>query len=203
MKNTGVKAKLKGEIKFLEIELNNRKKKFGIDLYNMLTNDKAKMLGISSGTLKVQEPLRVAFNFTKQDISSIEANKDIKQKDLDVLEVKGASSMPNNTANDKMKIAGRAVSNASKEAKLKGEMILLDREIKILKEKFGLDVFDKLQTSEETKKKSLGSKIRSAVNNNTQHEIDIQGCIDVAKADVTRIDGKIKSKEFEITNLDS
>ena len=211
MKNTGVRAKIKGEIKLLELECNNRKKKFGIDLYDMVTQDKAKMLGLSSGTLVLGQQghgeeglLKQPFDNARQDIEGILAKKEVKQKDLDVLEVKGPQSMPNTTANDKMKQAGRAVSNAGKEAKLRTEMAMLDREIKIRKENFGLEIFDVLKSSENEKKKKAGiaSKLRQSINTNAQHEAEIQACIDAAKADVTRIDGKIKSKEFEAANLE-
>ena len=172
------------------------------------------MLGISSGTLlggqSHFDELRTSFDLTRQDISSIQAKKDMKQQELDVLEVKGPSSMPNTTMNDKMKQASCAVTNAGKEAKLKTEMLMLDREMKLRKEDFGLDIFPKVLSTEELKASGqykgngIGAKLRNSISgSNAQHEIDIQGCIDVAKADVTRIEGKIKSKEFEITSLSS
>ena len=201
MKNTGVKAKLKGEIKFLEMECAGRKKKFGVDLYDLLTKDKNKLLGMSSGTLG-QKELHQPFELAKDDIAGIQAKKDVKQKDCDVLEVKGPQSMPDQTAGDKMKQAGRAVSNAGKEAKLRTEMALLERDMKIRKENFGLEIIDVLKTSEDLKSKGIGKKIRNSITNNTQHETEIQACIDAAKADVARIEGKIRSKEFEITALE-
>jgi hypothetical protein len=201
VKSTGLKAKASAEVKLLELEGRNRKKRFGIELYQLLTTDKTKMLGLSSGTLGPEE-LRAPFESARQAIAGIEAKKDIIQKDLDVLEVKGPGTMPDETVNDKMKQAGRAVTNAGKEAKLKAERALLDREIKIRQEDFGLEAFDVVKSSEEQKEKGIRDKIRSSLNANSKNEQDIQACIDMAKIDLARIEGKIQSKRTEIASLD-
>ena len=198
MKKSGQKTKIRGEIALMEREINGRKKTFGIELYDMMTNDKNKLLGVAAGTLFKghQMELKEPFERARDDIAGIQARKDVKQKDLDVLEVKGASTMPDATLEQKMNKAGRAISNGASGTKLRGQMALLDREMKIRKEEFGIEVFDLSQGS---KKNESGDSILSGL---SEQEHDIQSCIDKAKEDVAAIHDRIKSKESEMSTLD-
>lgn len=205
VKKSGQKTKLRGNIVLLEREATARKKVFGIDLYDMMTNDKNKLLGVTAGTLfkGQQTELKEPFEKAKDDIYGIQAQKDIKQKDLDVLEVKGANTLPDSTINQKMSKAGRAISNASNGTKLQAQMALLDREMKIRKEQFGVEVFDLSKASDEKESKGgLRASISNSLSNITQQEKDIQAVIDKGKKDVGVIESRIKSKQSEINMLD-
>ena len=193
MKKSGLKTKLRGEIALCERDIVGRKKTFGIELYDMMTTDKQKLLGVSAGTLfkDKQVELKEPFERARDDMAGIQARKDIKQKDLDVLEVNTADAMPDATLNEKMAKAGRAITNASNSTKLKAQMALMDRDMKIRKEQFGLEVYDLTKASEE-----------GGLDGLSEQEKDIQACIDTAKSDVASIEGKIKSKEDEIKMLD-
>ena len=204
MKNTGLKTKIHGEIALLEREATSRKKKFGVDLFDVLTQDKQKLLGVAAGTLfqGKQVDLKEPFDKARDDIAGIQAKKDIKQKDLDVLEVKGSHTLPDSTMNDKVKKAGKAVADAGTSAKLKTEMALLDRDMKIRKEQFGLEVFELVKASDSKEKQGISGAVQNALSNMSQQEKDIQACIDEAKADIALIEGKIESKRREIKMLD-
>jgi predicted nucleic acid-binding Zn-ribbon protein len=205
VKKSGQKTKLRGNMALLDREATARKKVFGIDLYDMMTNDKNKLLGVTAGTLfkGQQTELKEPFEKARDDISGIQAQKDIKQKDLDVLEVKGAGTLPDTTINQKMTKAGRAISNASNGTKLQAQIALLDREMKIRKEQFGVEVYGLSKASEE---KESGGGIRASISSTlsslSKQEKDIQECIDKAKKDVGAIEGRIKSKQTEIGILD-
>lgn len=188
----------------LERESNARKKKFGVDLYDCLTTDKNKLLSVAAGTIfqTKQAELKQPFDTARDDMSSIQIKKDIKQKDLDVLEVKGAHTMPDTTAGEKVKKAGAAVSNAATATKIKAEMALLDREMKIRKEQFGMEVFELTQASDADEKKGVKGAVAGVISSVSQQEKDIQACIDEAKADIALIEGKITSKQREIGMLD-
>lgn len=210
VKKEGKKVQLQGEIQLLKRELTARQKTFGIELYDLLTNDKQTLLGVTAGTLfkgqsnnaGIKEPLERA----REDIAGMQAKKDIKQKDLDVLEVKGAHTLPDYTLGQKASKAGAAVKNGAKGTKLQAEMALLDRDMKIRKEQFGIQVFDAAKPSDgggEEKHKTMNpvKRITNAVAGLSQEEQAIQACIDKAKEDVAKIEGKIQSKQFEIHTL--
>ena len=204
MKNKGLKTRCQAEIKLLERESNTRKKKFGVDLYDALTTDKKKMLNVVAGTIfkgkqaEVKEP----FEKAKDDIAGILAKKEIKNKEIAVLEAHGSHTLPDYSAGDKAKKAAKAVSDAGKEAKIKAEMALLDREAKIRKEQFGLEVYALTTASDESAKKGVKGAVKNALANLSEQEKEIQQVIDEAKADVALIEGKITSKQREINLLD-
>lgn len=203
VKKEGQKVKLQGEIALLKRDITGRQKAFGVELYDLLTNDKQKLLGVSAGTLfkGQQEELKEPFERAREDVVGIQSRKDQKQKELDVLEVKGAHTLPDYTVGQKANKAGRAIANGAKGTKLQAEMAFLDREIKVRKEQFGVDVFALARNSEERKSKNPVKRLSTAVANLSQQEQDIQACIDKAKADVTRLEGKIHSKQMEIHSL--
>jgi hypothetical protein len=204
VKSKGIKTKLQGNISLLERESNTRKKKFGVDLYDCLTTDKNKLLSVAAGTIfqNRQAELKQPFDAARDDMSSIQVKRDIKQKDLDVLEVKGAHTLPDTTPGEKIKKAGAAVSNAATATKIKTEMALIDREMKIRKEQFGLEVFELTKASDADVKKGIKGAVAGVMSGLSQQEKDIQTCIDEAKADVALIEGNISSKQREISMLD-
>lgn len=204
VKNNSKKLKLQGEISLLKREVNTRQKSLGVELYNIITNDKNKLLGMSAGTLfkSDQEELKDAFERARDDIANVGARKDILQNELDVLEVKSASTLPNTTVEQKMNKAGRAISNGARGTKLQAQMALLDREMKIRKEQFGVEVFADLKPSEGGKEKNPIKRISNAVAGLSKQEQDIMACIDTAIADVVKIEGRMKSKQHEISSID-
>lgn len=206
VKNEGKKVKLQGEIQLLKRELTARQKVFGIELYDLLTNDKQTLLGVTAGTLfkgntANQTEMKEPFERAREDIMVIQAIKDGKQKDLDVLEVKGAHTLPDATMGQKAAKAGAAMKNGAKGTKLQAEMALLDRDMKIRKEQFGVQIFHVTRNSEDKKTNNPVKKLSNAVTNLSQQEQLIQNCIDKAKTDVARIEKKIESKQFEIHAL--
>ncbi len=201
MKKSGLKTKLRGEILLAEREGRARKKRFGVDLYDLLTNDKQTLLGVSAGTLfkgaNDDGELKLALERSRDDIAGMQVRKDEKQKELDVLEIKGSHTMPSYTVGQKMSQAGRAVSDAGVAAKLRTQMALLDREMKIRKEEFGLEVFDLVKDSAESGKGPMAS-----ISSVSVQEKGIQEVIDQAKNDVAAIETKMRSKEREIGMID-
>ncbi len=193
---------MQGEIQLLKIERTTRIKKFGVEFFDLLTNDKQKLLGVSAGTLfKEEQGWKEPLQQAREDVAGIQMRKDVKQKDLDVLEVKGSHTLPDTTFQQKAAKAGRAVQDSAKSTKWQADMALLDREMKIRKEQFGLEAFDLTQKSEEQTTGNPVQRLTKAVANLSAQEQEIQSCIDKAKADVARIDGKINSKQKEIHAL--
>lgn len=206
VKKSGQKTKLRGEVMLLEREANARKKLFGIQFYDLVTNDKNKLLGMSAGTIfkGKREELKEPFERARDDIAGHQAQKDIHQKDLDVLEVKGAHSLPDHTVGQKVNKAGATMSNAATATKIAGQIALIDRQMKIRKEEFGMEVFGNVMEGEEGEKKGgIKKRLTATVQSLTPHEKEIQACIDAAKSDVKAIGDKIKSKQTQMGFLDS
>lgn len=77
-------------------------------------------------------------------------------------------------------------------------MLLIDRDIKIRKELFGLELFDLLSDSEENEeggKKGIKKRISQSLAGVTQQEKDIQSTIDQFKKDISAIQERIRSKQ--------
>jgi len=197
----GTTTKLRGDITLLERDVTAKKKKFGIELYDLLTDDKKNLLGVAAGTIfkKQETELKEPFERARDDINEIQGRKDAKQQELDVLEVKSASTLPDTTVNEKMKKAGKAINDAAVSAKLKAEMALLDREIKARKEEFGIDVYELTKAAEEKKKGGISGAVTDALT--SQQEKDIQACIDRAKKDISPVETRMEGKKREIEQI--
>lgn len=203
VKKAGQKTKLRADIAMAEREVRGRQKKFGVDLYDVLTNDKQKLLGVSAGTLfkGKKDELKMAFERARDDIAGKLARKEELQRKRDVLEVKGAHTMPDTTVGEKMNKAGKAVADAGTDTKLRAQQALLDREIKIRKEEFGLEVFHVVKPSEQ-KDRGVKGALSNAISSLSEHEKDIQSIIDLAKKDVDAIDRKIQSLNRQMHMVD-
>lgn len=202
VKKSTQKTKLRADIALAERESRSRQKKLGVDLYDVLTNDKQKLLGVSAGTLfkgKQDDLLKMALERARDDIAGKLARKEELQRKRDVLEVKGAHTMPDTTIGEKASKAGKAVTDAGTDTKLRAQQALLDREIKIRKEEFGLEIFHAVKPSEQ-KDRGIKGAISNAISND--HEKDIQSVIDLAKKDVDAIDRKIQSLNRQMHMVD-
>jgi hypothetical protein len=203
VKKSGQKTKLRADIALIELESKARQKKFGVDLYDVMTNDKQKLLGVSPGSLfkGKNDELKVAFERARNDIAGKLARREELQRKRDVLEVKGAHTMPDATVGEKINKASKAVADAGTDTKLRAQQALLDREMKIRKEEFGLEVFHLVKTSEQ-KDKGIKGALANAISSLSEHEKDVQSIIDLAKKDVDAIDQKIQSLNRQINILD-
>lgn len=208
VKNAAEKTKLRGDIALSQRSINARKKKFGVEFFDILTSDKQNALGMSAGTLSVfkkggqNDELREAFEQARDDIRAKQANKDQLQNKLDIMEVKGVHTMPDVTMGQKLSKTGKMFSNAGTGTKLRAQMTLLDREMKIRKEEFGLEVFDLAKSTEDKEKKGLKGAISKAMTGLSEQEKEIQKTVDSAKKDVETLEGKIVSMERQITFLE-
>ena len=209
VKNVAEKTKLRGDVALAQRGIMARKKKFGEEFFDVLTNDKQKLLGVSAGTLSVfkkgtqNDELRAAFERVRDDIRGKQARKEKLQNRLDVMEVKGSHTMPDGTMGQKLSKTGRMFSNAGTGTKIRAQMALIDREMKIRKEEFGLEVFDMAKTTEDKQKKGLKGTISKAMTGLSEQDKDMQKIVDTAKKDVEAIEGRVTSLERQITFLES
>jgi hypothetical protein len=213
VKNAAEKTKLRGDIALTQRHITARKKKFGEEFYDVLTNDKQKSfggIGVSVGTLSVfkksenDDPMTIAFETCRGDIRCMQVRKEEHNKQLDVMEVKGCHTMPDETIGQNIRKTGRMFSDAGVGTKVRAQMALIDREMKIRKENFGLEVYDFAKTSDDKEKKGgFKGTISKALSGLSEQEKEIQKTIDVAKKDVKGIEGRVISLERQIAFLDS
>jgi len=209
VKNAAEKTKLRGDIALTQRGIMARKKKFGEEFYDILTNDKQNLLGVSAGTLSVfkkggkNDELRAAFERARDEIRGKQASKEELQNRLDVMEVKGSHTMPDGTIGQKFSKTGKMLSNAGTGTKIRAQMTLIDREVKIRKEEFGLEVYDLAKTTENKEKNGIKGAISKAMTGLSDNEKEIQKVVDTAKKDVEAVEGRVKSLERQITFLDS
>jgi hypothetical protein len=212
VKNAAEKTKLRGDIALTQRGITARKKKFGEEFYDVLTNDKQKLLGgigVSAGTLSVFKKssndgtMQIAFETCRDDIRCMQARKEEHNKQLDVMEVKGCHTMPDETIGQNIRKSGKMFADAGVGTKIRAQMALIDREMKIRKENFGLEVYDIAKTSDDKEKMGgLKGTISKALAALSEQEKEIQKIVDVAKNE-EGIEGRVISLERQIAFLDS
>jgi hypothetical protein len=179
-KNATIKTKIKAELALLDRDEKARQKKFGVEIFNLLTaSDKE--------TECFQEAqANVMVEGCKADIQALLAQKEEKnQKQADIATSRGAAP-PSVTTSEKFKQAGSRMSECGTDAKLSVEKTMLDSKVKARKEKFGVEVYDLVATADGTPSST---------------EEGIQACINTAKKDVDHIRTKKEKKEAEIAAL--
>jgi hypothetical protein len=226
VQSAALQAKGKGEIALMDREMATRKKAFGIALFDlMLAIDKATIKAkmktpslLASYSNMESAALMSCYEVAKAEVTKILNKKSLKERELDFLELESLNQ-PTDTAAQKAKAAGNWIANAGTETKLIASLALLDREIRIQKEAFGLKAYDLLPgespqlvtMKDPADAKNAGLK-RAAEETKVKEEAlelshvmaikgNIQTCIDDAKVDIERIQLKKDKKLQEISIL--
>jgi hypothetical protein len=220
VKNAGIKAKLQGEIALLDRQVLTRQQAFGVELYDLLHRlEKSSNSVVNPVFLGTQsQSIKQVFDTTQLTIREWAAKKDAKADQVEHLQVDRERARPVTTASEQWKRAGQWVSSNSAEAKLTAEMAYLDRQIRLQKEAFGVQVFELVTpsagtvssttttTTSATPNKGLIGAAKSGLTNQlsklSSQEKEIQKCIDVAKGDVERLEASKSRKRKEIERLE-
>lgn len=206
--NTGVKAKLQGEIVLIDRELKQRKHRFGIELYDQVT---AQEKAASSNVLKSNKPMvgsvrariKDIYDICHTDIQELERKKDSMQQEKLHYEVSRERGTPAITASEKMSSAKNVVGSHAKETQLSAQMALIDRDIKKRKEQFGIDVYE-IATStihDPSKKKGITGAITKGLTTVSETEKRLQTLIETAARDVDNIQRRKDIRQREIDDL--
>lgn len=217
MKNTGIKAKLQGECTLLDREAKARKAKFGIDLYDLMREqEKAPVMGGVLGSKSkansagapgsFKSRIKEHWELVRGDIKAIEDKQEAMRLEKVHEEVRRERGMPAVTAKEKMANAGSAVSSRTKETKLLAQITMMDRDVRLRKEKFGVDVYE--AAVEVVGKGNTGFKsgvknaVRGGLMKVSEHEQRIQHCVEVAAREVGTIERSKQTRMREIEQLD-
>jgi len=147
VKKAASKTKLQGEITLIDREITNTKHKHGVLLYNVLAERYHLMLPDdqqqNNPALPV-EGLEAAFTATMEDLQELDWKRREKDQEFDVVEAKSSSRVSGTTTRERARRAGQWISDTGASTKLKTQMAYYDREIRLRKEIFGLQVFAEL-----------------------------------------------------------
>jgi len=196
------KVQLQGEIQLLKRQIVARQKRWGVEFFDLITNEKQTLLGVSAGTLFAEdkspqvlawreplESLREGLRSVKDKHGRLEGkcqslfntqnhdNDDGGGSGNDYCDYNGGNVGPGK-ALDKIKIAAQR-------KQLQAQLLVLEQQMKIKKEKFGISVFSGLEMSRDL------SKL------NTQEQ-RVQKCIDNALSDVHQLQAQINAKFSQI-----
>jgi hypothetical protein len=228
LKGHGKKVQLQGEIQWLKRQITCRQKKFGVEFYDLVTNSKQSLLGISSQEHGEDDDVDAANGSTnppsflsnlfsdcgpdvltwKEPLEQLHDSLRTVQDKHDRLEQKcqslfnfqnhnlddggmGMSSPSSASSVDgggQSKNALDKIKVAAQRKKLQAQLLVLEQQIKLKKEKFGVAIFSGLEMSKDLSKLS------------TQEQI-VQECIDVALADVHQLQAQINVKYALVHNL--
>jgi len=206
VKSAGTQTKLKGEIALHEREKTARKKRFGVELYELLAADKGAAFSIKAPAIfhANEEQIRIPFEQCQADLTEMQVTRNHHEQQIDMLRVNRDRAVPAFTARDKMNQAGQWMSSTTNEGKLQAQIALLDRQMKQRKETFGLDVFDLLEYAPErngSPKKGPKGAFSGAFSKFSEKEKLIEEVVASAKKDVDFIQRRIEFKQNQIVEL--
>lgn len=144
-KVVGHKARLKGSLVVLDRNIQTRKKKFGMDLYNTLQEltGQQDFYATSDRTIATIRPLLLE---TDREIRALDGKKLQEKGNLDLAEAVRREAFPVPAANWKEKAsnAGKSTKMAANETKLKIRLNVLQARVNVQKEAFGLKIYNVL-----------------------------------------------------------
>jgi hypothetical protein len=216
--NAAQSTKLRGEIALIDRELATRQKAFGVELYDIVAsqqaNHKDDILETPSLFQTVENEIREPLEQCSKDVRVMEMEKRNIANELELMEVRRMRDAEGGGM-------GQRMSDSAKATELNVKAKYLDREMLLRKEKFGLEVWDKVASVQwlhqavvsETKNKSglgivtgavggLAKGVKGTVTKTlgkaSGDEREIEACVDKAKKDVKFIEEKKRRKQTEM-----
>ena len=183
------KTKLRTDMAMIDREIQNRKKAFGVTMYDHVS-PLSQTSDFYAATDELTNILRPPLINAQKEIQAYEA-KMIKLKEkLAAKEEKRAGAFPTKaeTVGQKTLNFGKASIMHSKETKIKAELKVVERQIKGEKQKFGLELFPVLVEAEDT---------RAYLPSDRQ----VRSIYDTARGDIDRLKEKKKEKAEKLAEL--
>lgn len=211
MKNAGTRTKLQGEVMLHEREMKARKQRFGVDLFDLLSDEKYGAFVIKTPGIfhHNEQEIKQPYERCKNDIVAMHNERASNLQQVEMIQANKTRSAPAYTARDKMEKAGEWMSNTGQEGKLQTQNALLDRKIKARKQEFGIEIYDLIDYNKigvgNDNQKSGGGGIKGAVANQlsklSSKEKLIEECVEEVKKDVAFIQRRIQFKQDQIVQL--
>jgi hypothetical protein len=186
VKNAATKTKMRGELSMIDREITKTKYKHGVLIYDVL-GQRHHSTATSDNDQLPLEGLEAAFMASMEDMQDIFVKRSEKDDKIDALEAKGESRVGGTTAGERAKNAGRSMLDAGASTKLKTEMAFYDREMRVRKEIFGIQVFQELDLLSKEDFQETDNGVGEALNR--------------AKKDVAAVMQRKRQKELDIESL--
>lgn len=205
LKNNTIKTKIRGEIALLEREMKSRQRKFGVELYDLLVDEKKSPLSELIKTPElfsaVEKQIKEPFESCKADIHMMEAERAAHKDEVQRSQANKDRAMPASTAGQMFSNAGSWMKGTASEVNHQTQIALIDTKVKSRKESFGIEAFAVIDKTPAEEKESLQAKLSHVISKLSEHEKKVSDCIEQAKKDVGIIQKKIQAKESEIASL--
>lgn len=220
------RAKLTGEIALIDRDIATRKKRFGVELYDLIDRKEKEGKHARGATLKTPSVFKIIENEIKDPLDKF--SKEIRVLELqkrgveNEVELLGARQYRDvGAASAEM---GRNVTDKAKEAQLFVKAKYLDRQMLLQKEQFGLAIWDMVEQqqwihealADETKnksgigvitgtvgglKKGIKGTVAKTLGAVSSDEREIAACVNKAKEDVKSMVENKKRKEREVAAI--
>ncbi len=183
------KTKLRTDMLMIDREIYNRKKVFGIAMYDHVS-PLSQSQDFYAASDELTTILRPHLINAQKEIQALAAKRVLLKEALAAAEVKRAGAFPTQAEGVGQKFLnfGKASVMHSGETKIKAELALNDRQIKGHKQNFGLELFQTLSDAEDT---------RGYLPSDRQ----VRNIYDACRAEIQKLEGNKKRKMEELQGL--
>ena len=183
------KTKLRTDMMMIDREISNRKKLFGVQMYDHVSplSQSADFYAASDDLTNIVRPPLIT---AQKEIQALAAKRVQLKESLAAAEAKRAGAFPTKaeTYGGKLKNFGKAGVMHSGETKIKAELAVVDRKIKGHKQTFGLTLFETLSEAEDT---------RGYLPSDRQ----VRSIYDQTRQDIQSMQARKKLKEEELISI--
>jgi hypothetical protein len=176
--STARRAQLGAEIKLVERERTQRIQALGVELYDVTRKHQVVTLP------NVQRALKTPLDACTTDVRKMEAEVAEQKNDRELIEVRPDK--------DKGSI-GRRVGDQASITKIATRIAFLEREMRLRKQKFGVQIWDVVSQPQWLRPSSDSSL--------SEQELEVEACVNKAKDDIRLIDDKKQGKLDQIAAL--
>ena len=183
------KGKLHADMVMIDREVQNRKKAFGVAMYDHVS-PLSQSQDFYAATDELTTILRPHLINAQKEIQALAVKRDKLKESLAAAEAKRAAAFPTKAekVGEKFLNFGKASVMHSAETKIKAELAVVDSRIKGHKQNFGLDLFGALSEAEDT---------RGYLPSDRQ----VRNIYDTCRGDIQRLETNKKKKEEELKQL--
>jgi len=150
-KLAGTKAKLNTEILMTDRQINQRKYKFGLDMYEYVSPLTASTDFYASND-KLTNTIRPPLITAQKEVAALLGKQASLKEQINMAEIQRQSAFntPAQTLGGKMKNAGKSASMAGTEAKLHTELAVCNTKITHIQQEFGVELYAKFEHLEDS-----------------------------------------------------
>jgi hypothetical protein len=216
--NGAKRTQLRAEVVLIEREMTARKKAFGVELFDVIAlhtkRDKNSLLKTPGIVKTIENAIQAQLGDCSKDVGFLETERQQLEDEVEVIEAKRDRDVNGGI--------GKKLSDGAREGQIAVKISLLNRDIRLRKEKFGLDVWDVVcQTTSSTdaaveceppKAKGIGKTLGGFARDvqgtlgKTLGKVSVDArtideCLMKARADVASMERRKQIKQTEIANL--